>query len=213
MIKALKQFWHFLAEDNSIWSWIANVIVAFIVIKFLVYPGLGLMLGTSHPIVAVVSGSMEHKITPDSKGNLHMCGNLYDTKTPTSYDYFWDQCGLWYEENTDITKSEFKKFRWGKNGFNTGDIMVLISAKNIKLGDTIVFQSNSRPEPIIHRVVKIQQSDGKTFYQTKGDHNAASNTDEMLIPEDSLIGKAAIRIPWLGWVKLIFVKVIMSIGG
>ena len=56
-----KKVWHFIWEDNSIWSWIVNIILAFILIKFIVYPGLGLALGTSYPIVAVVSNSMEHE--------------------------------------------------------------------------------------------------------------------------------------------------------
>ena len=56
----LHKVWYFIWESDSIWSWIINIILAFIIIKFLVYPGLGFALGTSHPIVAVVSGSMEH---------------------------------------------------------------------------------------------------------------------------------------------------------
>ena len=62
--KLWKKFWYFIWEDNSIWSWIVNVILAFLLIKFLVYPGLGIILGTDYPIVAVVSESMEHKSYP-----------------------------------------------------------------------------------------------------------------------------------------------------
>ena len=58
--KFLKKLWYFLWEENSVWSWIANIALAFILIKFVVYPGIGLILGTNYPIVAVVSGSMEH---------------------------------------------------------------------------------------------------------------------------------------------------------
>jgi len=59
--KILKKTWWFIWESDSIWSWIVNIILAFVIIKFLVYPGLGFAMQTSHPIVAVVSGSMEHK--------------------------------------------------------------------------------------------------------------------------------------------------------
>ena len=52
--------WFFIWEDDSVWSWIINIILAFVIIKFMVYPIIGLTLTTSHPIVAVVSGSMEH---------------------------------------------------------------------------------------------------------------------------------------------------------
>ena len=56
----LKRAWHFIWSEDSILSWIANVILAFLLIYFIVYPVLGFIFGTSFPIVAVVSGSMEH---------------------------------------------------------------------------------------------------------------------------------------------------------
>ena len=59
--KKLKRLWHFIWEDNSVWSWIANIVLAFILIKFIVYPSLGFVLGTTHPVVAVVSESMEDR--------------------------------------------------------------------------------------------------------------------------------------------------------
>ena len=55
-----KKAWNFFWNEDSVSSWIANIIVAFIVIRFIVYPVLGAALGTSFPIVAVVSESMEH---------------------------------------------------------------------------------------------------------------------------------------------------------
>ena len=58
--KNLKKFWHFIWEEDSLLSWIVNIIIAFILIKFIVYPGLGYLLATTHPVVAVVSESMEH---------------------------------------------------------------------------------------------------------------------------------------------------------
>ena len=63
--KDLRKIWYFIWEDNSIWSWIVNVILAFVLIKFIVYPGLGFLLTTSHPVVAVVSESMEHNLRFD----------------------------------------------------------------------------------------------------------------------------------------------------
>ena len=60
MKEHLKKTWNFFWNDESIWSWLANIIVAFLVIRFLVYPLLGVILGTGYPIVAVISESMEH---------------------------------------------------------------------------------------------------------------------------------------------------------
>ena len=61
--------WKFIWDNDSPLSWILNVIIAFILVKFIIYPGLGLLLGTTHPVVAVVSGSMSHNLE-----NGQICG-------------------------------------------------------------------------------------------------------------------------------------------
>ena len=89
-----RKTWKFFWDDDSIWSWLTNIVVAFLVIRFLVYPLLGVLLGTSFPIVAVVSESMEHSLGP--KGDL--CGKLYED-FPESFDNYWQSCGQWYEQH------------------------------------------------------------------------------------------------------------------
>ena len=79
--KALtKKTWDFFWKDDSVWSWVVNIVVAFLVIRFLLYPVLGLVLGTSYPIVAVVSESMEHGLHNDN-----LCGQ-YIEEFSESYD-------------------------------------------------------------------------------------------------------------------------------
>ena len=140
-----KKTWRFLWEEDSIWSWIANIVLAFILIKFIVYPVLGAVLGTGFPVVAVVSGSMEHE---------------------GSFDDWWSseaQCPgsctqeQWYTQK-EISKKEFREYPF-KNGFNKGDIMVLkgMEPKNIKRGDILIFQKSNKKDPIIHRVIDIQE--------------------------------------------------------
>jgi len=186
----LKKIWWFIWEDDSIWSWIVNIILAFVLIKYIVYPGLGLLLSTSYPIVAVVSGSMEHD---------------------GSFDNWWELQGNWYLNN-DIIKEEFVDFDF-KNGFNKGDIMILYgkSSENIDMGDVVVFRSK-RPDPIIHRVVKKWEINGGYSFQTKGDHNAdsikSSSLDETSITEEQLLGNAVVRVPLLGYIKIWFVELI-----
>jgi len=193
--KQLKKIWHFIWEDNSIWSWIVNIILAFVLIKFIVYPGLGFLLTTSHPVVAVVSSSMEHN-------------NL-------GFDNWWDLNKDWYIEN-GIKKEEFETFSL-KNGFNKGDIMVLVGrdAENINVGDTIVFRGD-RKDPIIHRVVKKMQDNDEIYFQTKGDNNGDSisnnRLDETNVREDIIIGKAVFRVPLLGYIKIWFVEILKFIG-
>ena len=196
---AAKKFWHFIWESDSNWSLLANVILAIILVKFIVYPGLGFLFGTSYPVVAVVSGSMEHDGSFEDWWNSAAACN-------------GQRCSQsdWYALQ-EITQEEFQEYSF-KNGFNKGDIMVLygIEPKNIKTGDVIVFVSQENGDPIIHRVITIS-SDGKYIYTTKGDHNSDSGSIDENIPEEAIIGKAVFRIPVLGWIKIIAVELLKMI--
>lgn len=222
--KTLKKTWHFIWKDDSIWSWLVNVILAFVLIKYVVYPVLGLMLATSHPVVAVVSGSMEHKtVAPCEKtikgiicldrssDRYGLCGMDFKENKRVNLEFFWLTCGEWYLENFGITQDQFMQFEF-KRGFNTGDIMVLRGREpgKIGIGDVIVYKG-SRADPIIHRVVRKYRENGEWFFQTKGDHNPDSNFDEKKISERQLVGKAFFRIPYLGWIKIWFVRMVQLV--
>lgn len=188
----LRRMWFFIWEDNSIWSWIINIILAFVIIKFLVYPGLGLILGTTHPIVAVVSSSMEH---PEANFDDWWIRTCPDGKQKEIYS------------KSGISKSMFLGFDY-RNGFSKGDIMLLRSAENAEVGDIIVFQTTKRPEPIIHRVIEAKGSPGDMTYKTKGDNNCGSADFEQNIQKDTIIGKTLFKVPLLGWIKIGFVKIL-----
>ncbi|MAG60782.1 hypothetical protein CL619_03270 [archaeon] len=211
-----RKVWHFLWHDESAWSWIANIIIAFVIIKFIFYPILGLVLGTAFPVVAVVSESMEHGL---HQGEI--CGQDYDY-FPNGFDSWWEVCSYWYtSEEIDISKEQFEDFPM-HNGFNKGDIIMLWRAntENIEIGDILVFQS-SKSHPIIHRVVDIWTvEDAETgeleyHYQTKGDHNKDSfggNLGEEDITIDRIYGKALVRIPYLGYIKILFAEFLYLFG-
>ncbi|MBD3204072.1 signal peptidase I [Candidatus Woesearchaeota archaeon] len=224
-----KKIWYFIWEDDSILSWIVNVVLAFVLIKFIVYPGLGFLLGgTSHPVVAVVSGSMEHAYAPkvdyfgnpvtvdDSKLIYAFCSESFTKKRALinfkdfkGFDSFWEICGDWYE-NSGISKQDFSNYDF-KNGFNTGDIIFLRgkSPEDIEVGEVIVFMGN-RPDPIIHRVVKKENKNDKIYFQTKGDHNPTK--DPYKTSQEKVIGKAFFRVPWLGYIKIWFVEFLRMLG-
>ncbi|MBI2671516.1 signal peptidase I [Candidatus Woesearchaeota archaeon] len=166
----LKRVWYFIWYDDSLLSWIVNVIIAFVLVKFIIYPGLGFLLGTSYPLVAVVSCSMEHN---------------------NDFENWWAGSKAWYESN-GIKKEEFVNYPF-KNGINQGDIMLLKSVKDIKKGDIIVFNGNSA-NPIIHRAVKIKET-----LITKGDNNAVQDRSTK-----EVLGKAIFRMPYFGWIKILF---------
>ncbi|HLC56096.1 MAG TPA: signal peptidase I [Candidatus Nanoarchaeia archaeon] len=205
----LRKVWKFIWEDDSALSWIVNVILAFVIVKFLIYPGLGLVLHTTHPVVAVVSGSMDHGL---NKGEI--CGITPEDYQGSLTDY-WIACGAYYDK-IGITKEMFNEYRF-KNGFNKGDIMVLkgVKIENVKVGDVIVFDGRSSSDPIIHRVIKVYEVDGKKYAQTKGDHNSDSSPllGEDKISQEKLVGIAVARIPLLGWVKIGFVEIINGFRG
>lgn len=195
-----RKIWHFLWESDSIWSWLANIVLAFVLIKFIVYPGLGLLLSTSYPVVAVVSGSMEHD-------------GSFEEWWSSSASCSGQSCTqeAWYAAHS-ITQEQFQGFSF-KNGFNKGDIMVLkgVKPKNIKTGDVLVFMSSEKADPIIHRVMVIQGDETSGYvFQTKGDHNADSGSIDAGIQEQEVLGKAVFRIPILGWVKILAVTVLNS---
>ncbi|MBW2964991.1 signal peptidase I [Candidatus Woesearchaeota archaeon] len=195
-----KKVWYFIWEDDSWASWFVNVLLAFIIIKFVVYPVLGLVLSTSHPIVAVVSSSMEHDGSFD---DWWQASAVCDAGSCTQGGYY---------AQINVSKDEFRTFRF-RNGFNTGDIMLLYGTDpdKIDIGDVIVFAAD-RPDPIIHRVIKIVDNGNGRVFTTKGDHNGGSYYFEAYIPEESYIGKAAVRIPYLGYIKIGFVKLLGWVG-
>ncbi len=177
--------------------------MAFIIIKFLLYPGLGFVLGTPAPIVAVVSGSMEHDGNFDSFWSEPMCCNAACTRQEIQSAFY---------ERVNLTRAEFRDFDFA-NGFNKGDIMILYSPKKAELGDVIVYLVEHRPDPIIHRVIRISDENGKRFFWTKGDHNCDVGSFENRIPEDRVIGKAVWRVPFLGWVKIFAVSLWQALMG
>lgn len=200
-----RRIWKFLWNDDSLWSWLANIVVAFLVIRYILYPLLGIILGTPFPLVAVVSESMEHGLY-----SKQICG-LTLSKFQESLLNYWEKCGEWYEQH-DISKLQFQEFPL-RDGFNKGDVIILWRPGTIKIGDVLVFEGD-KPQPIIHRTVAILEEKGKIFYQTKGDHNSDSinGLGETKISHDRVYGKGVIRIPYLGWIKILFVDAVKPLG-
>ncbi len=181
----------FLNEDSFL-SWVANIALAFVLIRFIVYPLLGLVLATPYPIVAVVSGSMEHT---DGSDVWWESDAIVDGRQQTQADYY---------AQYSISRDDFEEFPFS-NGFNTGDIKVLrgTPADEIEVGDVIVFRTGGR-DPIIHRVIEKNINGDSVTFRTKGDDNPESYSFESAISEDEIIGRSIFRIPFLGYVKIWF---------
>ena len=171
-----KKFCDFLHKDS--WpSLIVSLLIAVIFIKFVFFPVLSLVTGTSLPIVIVESCSMYH----------HEEGF---EKTLESPIYSSEGISLEDTENWDF-----------QNGLNKGDIIFVVGAKNLKVGDVIIFHGGTN-HPLIHRLVSTEE-----IYATKGDNyktNVGQLNSEKNISEDQFVGKALFKIPYVGWAKLIF---------
>jgi hypothetical protein len=176
----IRKTWNFLIHEDSAASFIVDAILIVLIGKFVIYPILGLIFTTSFPVVAVVSSSMEHNV---------------------DFDNWWDQNKELYEE-FNITKTQFESF-YLKDGFNKGDIFIVKGNQQIKVGDIIVYRIQQQKDPIIHRVVAIDDA-----VQTKGDANPAQIHFEKSIPQDQVYGKAILKIPYIGWVKVLFVELL-----
>jgi len=201
--EAWKKVWHFIWEEDSIWSWLVNVLLAIILVKFIIFPVMGFAMQTNNPVVAVISSSMDHNMLSDG-----LCGK-YEEQHKNNFNNYWEICGEWYESK-NISQEQFMNFKF-PGGFEKGNIIFLygIKSENIKIGDIIVFQKDS-PVPIIHRVVSKWQESGKWYFATKGDHNSDFNIriNEIKISEDEIVGTAVARIPFLGYIKIWFVNII-----
>ncbi len=154
------------------------MLVLIVAIVFGFWYGSQLSLGTQYPALAVVTGSM---CTIEGS-----------------------QCNGWthpFEHTLHI-----------------GDLIILqgVNPADIKTdypnSDIIVFHKPTNPdELIVHRVVAKEQKDGKFYFRTKGDGNGINRWPEIpetieydpwVVPEDFVVGKVILRIPWIGHVVL-----------
>lgn len=85
--------------------------------------------------------------------------------------------------------------------FYKGDMILVQGVEDVAVGDIIVFGVMDRPYPIIHRVKEINDGGIKT----KGDNNLY--VDPWTIQQADIYGKAVLKFPLLGWVKIIFVEI------
>lgn len=218
IFEIIKKSWNWIWNSDSLLSWLAALILIFVFIKFIFFPGLSFILGTQLPLAGVESSSMDHSSLKLCKAydsslqcisystDYEICGKYFNQKTFFNLDEYWKTCGQWYEDR-GISKQEFEKFPM-KNGFSKGDIIIVWGRFEPKIGDIIIFKANKEsqaPRPIIHRIIKIENG----IMQTKGDHNERQltisdpgKTDETNIKQEQIIGKAIFKIPYLGYVKI-----------
>jgi len=82
-----------------------------------------------------------------------------------------------------------------------GDIVIIkeINAEQARVGDVIMFPLNNML--VTHRVIDIQQKDGKKYFTTKGDGNTEPERDPVI--EENVIGKVIMVIPKAGRITML----------
>lgn len=172
----IKKSWEFLKEDS--WSsFFVTLLLAFVIIKFIFFPGLSFVTGTDLPLVIVESCSMYHYENGFDK--------IFESPVYNNYGVNLNDSRNWVFQN----------------GFSKGDVIFVVGAKDADVGDVIIFNGGAR-YPLIHRVVGKGDN-----YSTKGDNyktNSRQLNFEKNIPKNQVIGKALFKIPFIGWAKLIF---------
>ncbi len=172
MIYKLKKAW----KNEYVQTATVIGIIALIVFGF--WFGSQAVLNTSYPALAVVSGSM--------------C---------VPYD---GRCDGWSHPFSQT--------------LHIGDLIIVQGTEPINLNsdypasDIIIFKKPTDPdELIVHRIVEKEERDGKIFFITKGDGNSNTKWPDIPssseydpwnqgngIPEDLVVGKVVMRIPWVG---------------
>lgn len=96
----------------------------------------------------------------------------------------------------------------------TGDVVIIITMRYgmpIDLDDIIVFARVDGRGLVIHRVIKVINVGGNTYYVTKGDNNMLPDYQEFEgpgIPKERVLGKvlevfdAPLKIPSIGYLSL-----------
>jgi signal peptidase len=87
-----------------------------------------------------------------------------------------------------------------------GDLLVLqrVPEDQLKVGNIIVFKDNDTyfhtDNPIVHRIIRIENVSGELRFITKGDANLPE--DQGYRTYDEIIGKEIVRIPYIGSVSM-----------
>ncbi|MBU0535069.1 signal peptidase I [Patescibacteria group bacterium] len=77
-----------------------------------------------------------------------------------------------------------------------GSLVIVKKTSTYKTNDLVTFKNIEGTGTVTHRIVKIEQSQGKYLIFTKGDGNA--NVDQVAIKPEDIIGKVVFTLPLAG---------------
>ncbi len=198
--------------------WIVYLLYS-LLLAFIIYKGLGLILGTPLPLATVVSGSMEPSFY---RGDIIIVSSA---KNISSEIITIDE-NIRNKNITDFLEIKSQKNEYGKEEAK----YIIINEKEIDISNAIenknsivIYKSNITGKDIIHRIVLTIEANDGIFVLTKGDNKETNYVIDQecvisgnyvlngclhvySIPKEDLLGKKIGKIPYIGYLKLFLFK-------
>ncbi len=153
--------------------------------------------GTVVPIIGIVATQHFLKLTPNrrnkssSKNQLEI--TIYCIIAVVS---IWFAAGAFPVRPTIIISGSMRPI------IEVGDMAIVgkINPQILKVGDIIQFRTNERPIPTVHRIIEIQEKEGKkAIIITQGD---ANDVPDDPVQPNQIVGKVIFTVPKVGWVTI-----------
>lgn len=210
-------------------------LISALVFAFLLYNLLGLLFSTQTPLVIVVSDSMVPNMF---RGDvIVLIGSTGPAVNADEINLNENIEGKFFSEFASVQYYSSDKFNEeiSKIVFSSGEELLIPRESG---NDAIVYTEQRRGIQIIHRVIAKIKSSGKYYFLTKGDNNPTMDQDcgqvkNVFIPgtdvkaiasekqcislypilENKVDGKAVLRIPLIGFIKLLLIDDPLQILG
>jgi signal peptidase len=155
------------------------------------------LIGTVVPIVGLVLANSLRSRRRPGQARREKEGSLagWIVTTVVAVAIIWFAVGLFPVQPTTVISGSMRPT------LDVGDVVIIakVSADTIKTGDIIQFREGEGVTTV-HRVVEIQESEGKIVFITQGDANREPDANPV-IPEN-VVGKAIFAIPKIGWAAI-----------
>ena len=100
--------------------------------------------------------------------------------------------------------------------FHKGDLIVSkgVPPETLEVGDVIVYENPARRIDVVHRIVDKEERGQHIYFYTKGDNNVTNpewDQKSGLAPpimDEWVRGKVVLRIPKLGWFKVMLTEIL-----
>jgi signal peptidase len=155
------------------------------------------LIGTVVPIVGLVLANSLRSRRRPGQARREREGSLagWIVTTVVAVAIIWFAVGLFPVQPTTVISGSMRPT------LDVGDVVIIakVSADTIKAGDIIQFREGEGVTTV-HRVVEIQESEGKIVFITQGDANREPDANPV-IPEN-VVGKAVFTISKIGWAAI-----------